>query len=198
MERQLKKLGECLNETVALSKTHREIAQIDLIEYNDFHQRINSEFEDAEKYFESFQKLVKEYNEDKTKFNNELVKIKLLLSDAIENLNNLFLENDKEETESKFGNKHMEPNNDFLKILQQNILTTSSKIFIEINSKKVFGSFTEDGYFKLDLNDKTFSSLTTASSYVYNKSKAKGWQLWLCIDKTGIVRKLEFYQKQIT
>ena len=194
MERQLQKLDECLNETLGLAKTHREISQIDITEYNEFHERICTEHEDGEKYFGSFQKLVQDYNEDKSKFSNELKQIKSLLLNALKTIDTLFVANQEIQTESKFGSRLGEPNDDFLKLINQNILTPDTKVYIETDGKKVYGSFTSDGYFKLDLNDKLFSSLTTAASYVCNKPKANGWQLWHCVDETGLVRELKSYQ----
>ncbi len=199
MERQLQKLDECLKETLGLAKTHKEISEIDIIEYNEFHKRICTEHEDGEKHFASFQKLVKDYNDDKSKFSNELKQIKSLLSNALKDIDSLLVEKQELlQIESKFGSRLGEPNDDFIKLISQNILKTDTKVYIETDGKKVYGSFTSDGYFKLDLNDKRFSSLTTAASYVCDKTKVNGWQLWYCVEETGVVQELKFYQTQIS
>ncbi len=106
-----------LNETFQLAKTHREISQIDITEYNEFHKRICTEHQDGEKYFGSFQKLVQDYNQDKTKFNDELKQIKSLLLDALNNLETLSAEKLPAFTESKFGSRLGEPNDNFLRLL---------------------------------------------------------------------------------
>lgn len=135
---------------------------------------------------------------DRTFFNQEITRVKSILSHSLSNLldpNNNLIE------ETRFGSKRRGPNPDFKKILEQNILSSQTRIFANFENILYEGYLSEDGYFNLSLNNKKtklFSSFATAASFICNKPIVKGWELWFAVDKGGNEHTMEHFKNSIT
>lgn len=134
---------------------------------------------------------------DRTFFDKDIPRLKALLSDR---LSKLLDTNSPLVGETKFGSRLKGPNADFKKLLEQNILTTQTRIFGTFEHILYEGYLTKSGYFNLviDTNKtKPFSSFSTAASFICNKPVVRGWELWFAVDKTGDERNMEHFRNEI-
>lgn len=162
-------------------KSRKELIETEIEEIEDFAKEMTLEIPEAKRKFELFKETILLYKKDELKFQNEIQSIRNVLSGFIVKLNEL----KKQEEINKFGHKISRPNSDFIKIIEQKLISPDQELYTMVNNKEVYGNFTPEGYFILKNSPKKFSSLTTALSFIHNKQCSNGWTYWYVKNNSG-------------
>ena len=206
MKEKIDQLENLLNEISREVDRRLKIDVIDVEEYDDLICEFEKEYFSihSEEKKETFNRLKVNLIEDliakkndRSFFNNDIPRLKSLLCDKLSKLENI---NNKMIADTRFGSRLKGPNPEFKRMLQENILSTETRIFGRFNHIIYEGHLTRDGYFSLTVDAKKaklFSSLSTAGSYVCNKPVLKGWELWFAIDENGNEQKMLYFTRNI-
>lgn len=197
MEKEIENLQLSFKKIIEILEARKGIIQADLVELDDFVDEMSIQQPESKKHFERFKDTIIAYKNDSSKFPREVDRIKDLLSTFQKTLNNINTTNENKSIDNRFGSKKGQPNSDFLKLIQQNLISSEQDIFTQKDSAVVAGNITEDGYFKLKNHSPMFSSLTTALCFVHGKTMTNGWEHWSVLDKNGVVHPLRYYKEQL-
>jgi hypothetical protein len=178
-----------------------------------FEYRLRIRQTTLEYYQNELQQLEKDYLEtypEKAE-NSDFVFNHLLESFKAKKQDNTFLENDVPKLKSLLlqtlnaldertyivheGN--LVPNEEFKRLVNSGIVTTTMQISSKFKGKTFVGYLTYDGFFELAIGDNKipFSSFRTAAEYAWEKDMPNDcWSVWTANDKSGKNHSLKHYR----
>ncbi len=158
----------------------------------------------SKKGTDSFRKYVMDKNSDESNnefYENNIPKIKLLLSEALKNYNNISSVNKNGINTPKLGSSLKVPDQDFLKLLKSGLIKSGQEIFGIFKKKRVVGHLTESGFFELSVGEKKIQcpDFRYATLRAWDKvSDNDGWGNFSAIDeKTKRQESLKTFRKRL-
>ncbi len=191
MKEKINQLEILLNEIIEAIQLHLEIVQIDINEFdtNIFEaQKISPR---PLEYYKEFRDYIIAEKNNQLFHESYIPKLKSLLSDMLSQLTITNL------SESRFRSNPRKPYKEFIRLLEQGILNTESRIFGKFGNKEYSGHLTKDGYFLVNNIPIQFSSLRSAACLLLNKGISENWKVWYTYDENGIAQTLEYFRKKI-
>lgn len=161
MKDKINQLEILINEIIELIEQHKEIAQIDLGEYDTMYKNTIRSFEGMEEYVAAFRKTIVDYKNDPIFYKENIPKIKALLLNTLKTINHISSLDKKVFGETKSGSNGLTPNQDFINLLRKGVIKSDQEIFGTFKRKTVFGYLTEDGFFEVNIEAKNYSALTS-------------------------------------
>jgi len=190
MKEELEELKILINKILENIEQHIEIENIDLDEFDADYKHGNASAEDLETFYYSFRKTIVSRKNDLSFYEVDIPKLEELLSTGLSSLRSIVSESKLVDPEA-YKNK---PNPDIIQLIEQQILSTTTKIIGSKNGKECTGFLTDDGFLELTISGvkKKFGSLRRAVIAGWGRDVSNQWKFWMVGDKS-----LEYYKDQI-
>ena len=188
MKENLEKLKTLINEIFEEIELKMQIENIDLEEFDADYKNGRFSAEDIENYYIPFRESILFHKNDKSFSENDLPFFEELLSAGLTNLKAV-----KELTANKYSS-YRKPNREIIKLINQNILNTKTKISGTMKGKEFSGFLTDDGFFELNISGRTqkFNSFRVAAIAAWGTDVPSQWKFWKVNDQS-----LEYYKNLI-